>query len=185
MSSHSLEVFPSFCEYSEIESLADWVRSFKGWMFNYHENRGQIEMADSKFGDRTLAQPWILPIVIISGLASAYAIPWSYTNISAFDIAATLIPMIAQFALACLTSVFAFLGKQVWLPSLIATTSLSLANALLYGMNFWGVQLPTLPKSLIIITAISLIPTLIWGRKKVQYSAPNTQNFDTTNGGDW
>lgn len=144
-----------------------------------------MKMVGNKFGDRTLAQPWILPIVIISGLASAYAIPWSYTNISAFDIAATLIPMIAQFALACLTSVFAFLGKQAWLPSLIATASLSLTNALLYGMNFWGVQLPTLPKSLIVITAISLIPTLIWGRKKIQYSPPNSPDFEATSGGDW
>lgn len=142
-------------------------------------------MTGNKFGDRTLAQSWILPIVIISGLASAYAIPWNYTNVSAFDIAATLVPLIAQFALACTTSVFAFQGKSAWLGLMIATTILTLGNALLYGVNFWGVQLPNLPKALIVITALSLIPALIWGKKTVQYSAPNSQGFETTNGGDW
>ena len=142
-------------------------------------------MARNTNADRILAQPWILPIVIVSGLASAYAIPWNYTNVSAVEILTTLIPLIAQFALACLTSVFAFLGKSAWLGFLIATISVSIINALLYGLNFWGVQLPNLPKILLFITALSLVPTLIWGRKRVQYSQPGSANFETTNGSDW
>ena len=142
-------------------------------------------MSDSTNRNRILAQPWILPIVIVSGLASAYAIPWNYTNVSAVEILTTLVPLFTQFALACLTSVFAFLGKSSWLGFLIATVSVSLINSLLYGLNFWGVQLPNLPKILLFMTALSLVPTLIWGRKRVQYSPPGSANFETTNGSDW
>jgi hypothetical protein len=136
-------------------------------------------MGNQKFGDKTLAQPWILPIVIVSGLASAYAIPWNYSNVSIYTIAATLIPLIAQFVLASLTSVFAFLGKKVWLHLLISTTALALLNSFLFGLDFWGITLPNLPKYLIILTSISLIPTVIWGRKKALYSAPNSTNFES------
>jgi hypothetical protein len=142
-------------------------------------------MAGNKTGDRILAQPWILPFIIISGLASAYAIPWNYTNVSIFDVVMTLVPLIVQFALACTTSVFAFLGKSSWLGLLIATSTLSVINALLILVNFWGLQLPNLPKFLLLISSLSLIPSLIWGRKKVQYSAPGSANFETTNGSDW
>jgi hypothetical protein len=142
-------------------------------------------MSNNKNADRILAQPWILPLVIVSGLASAYAIPWNYTNVSSVEIITTLIPLITQFALACLTSVFAFLGKSSWLGLLIGTVSLSMINSMLYGLNFWGVQLPALPKVLLLITALSLVPALIWGRKRVQYSAPGNTNFETTNGSDW
>lgn len=142
-------------------------------------------MSKSRTGDRILAQPWILPIVIVSGLASAYAIPWNYTNVRTVEILTTLIPLIAQFALACLTSVFAFLGKSSWLGLLIGTVSVSIVNALLYGLNFWGVQLPNLPKVLLFLTAVALVPTLIWGRRRVQYSAPGESTFESTNGSDW
>ena len=142
-------------------------------------------MSNSTNSNRILAQPWILPIVIVSGLASAYAIPWNYTNVSAVEILTTLIPLIAQFALACLTSVFAFLGKSSWLGFLIAAQSLSILNALLYGINFWGVLLPTLPKVLLTLTAISLVPTLIWGRKSVKYSPPGNSTFENAHDSDW
>ena len=134
-------------------------------------------MESQQFKDKTLAQPWILPLVIVSGLASAYAIPWNYQNVSSFAIATTLFPLIAQFVLACLTSVFAFLGKSVWLSLLIATVALSAINALFFGLDLWGVSLPNLPKFLILLTSLSLIPTLIWGRKKARYSPPNSGNF--------
>ncbi len=142
-------------------------------------------MTGQNFSDRTLAQPWILPIIITSGLASAYAIPWNYQDVPALAIATTLLPLIGQFVLATLTSIFAFLGKSVWLPLLIATVSVSLVNATLFGLDFWGVGLPTLPKVLLILTSVCLVPTLIWGRKQVQYSAPNTTNFDSQSGSDW
>ena len=135
--------------------------------------------------DRILAQPWILPIVIVSGLASAYAIPWNYTNVSLVEILTTLVPLIAQFSLACLTSIFAFLVKSSWLGFLIAAQSLSILNALLYGINFWGVSLPTLPKVLLTLTALSLIPTLIWGRKSVRYSPPENSTFETAHDSEW
>jgi hypothetical protein len=142
-------------------------------------------MSNSTQRDRILAQPWILPIVIASGLASAYAIPWNYTNVATVEILTTLIPLMAQFVLAGLTAVFAFLGKSSWLGFLIGTLSLSLINALLFGFNFWGVLLPALPKGLLFITATALVPALIWGRKKVTYSPPGNTNFETTNGSDW
>ena len=143
-------------------------------------------MGSQQFKDKTLAQPWILPLIIVSGLASAYAIPWNYQNVTFFAIATTLFPLIAQFVLACLTSVFAFLGKSVWLSLLIATVALSIINAIFFGLNFWGVRLPNLPKTLIILTSLSLIPTLIWGRKKVRYSPPNSGDFQATDSpSDW
>lgn len=137
------------------------------------------------YGNRTLAKPWILPVVIISGLASAYAIPWNYNDVPAFAVLTTLLPLIAQFALACVTSVTAFLGKSVWLVFLGVTTGLAFLNATLFGLNLWGVAMPTLPKILLALTSIGLIPCLIWGRKQVQYSPPGSANFETTNGSDW
>jgi len=175
-----------FCDYSGKEANLRRLRlAFQGVTPTYMGTESGNLMSNNKQGDRILAQPWILPLAIVSGLASAYAIPWNYTNVSAFEIFTTLIPLIAQFALACLTSVFAFLGRPSWLGFLIATVSVSIINALFFGLNFWGVLLPGLPKALLIITAISLIPSLIWGRKKVTYSAPGSSNFETTNGSDW
>ena len=149
-------------------------------------SRGSAELASEPANrDRILAQPWILPIVIISGLASAYAIPWNYTNVSTVEILTTLVPLIAQFSLACLTSIFAFLGKSSWLGFLIAAQSLSILNALLYGINFWGVSLPTLPKVLLTLTALALVPTLIWGRKPIRYSPPGNSTFENAHDSDW
>lgn len=143
-------------------------------------------MGDQKFGDKTLARPWILPFIIVSGLASAYAIPWNYQNVSVLTIVSTVFPLVTQFVLSCLTSVFAFLGKSVWLSLLIATTSISMLNIILFGLNFWSVELPILPKFLIILTSLSLIPTLIWGRKKARYSSPGTVNFEASDSNsDW
>jgi hypothetical protein len=142
-------------------------------------------MSGHNFENKTLAQPWILPIIITSGLASAYAIPWNYTNVPAFDVATTVLPLIGQFVLASLTAVFAFQGKSVWLSLLIATVSLSIVNLILFALDFWGVGLPALPKVLLVITGIALIPALIWGRKKVRYSPPSNGNFETPTGSDW
>ncbi len=143
-------------------------------------------MSNQGFSDKTLAQAWILPLIIASGLASAYAIPWNYQNVSAFAIATTILPLISQFVLACLTSVFAFLGKQVWLSLLIATVAVSALNSISFGLDFWGVGLPRLPKILILLTSLSLIPTLIWGRKRAKYSPPNSVTFDSSgDASDW
>ena len=69
-----------------------------------------------------LAKPWILPLVIISGLAAAWAAPWTFgSDTSISFIAKTLAPLIIQVVISSLCAIFAFLGKPVWLPFLFAS----------------------------------------------------------------
>ena len=134
-------------------------------------------MTDKEKYDRTFAQPWILPIAIVSGLASAYAIPWNYTDVPSAAIITTVVPLISQFVLASVASVFAFLGRASWFTLLVVTTTISLLNAVLFALDFWGVGLPGLPKVLLVITSLGLIPTLFWGKKK-PLQLNSTSNFE-------
>ena len=107
----------------------------------------------------TLAKPWILPFIIVSGLAAAWAAPWSF-------------PLVIQAALSAVTAILAFLGKPAWLGLLIGTFSLALINGFGFTLGIWGAKLPTTQNIVLIITALALIPTFIWGRKQVNYQVP-------------
>lgn len=117
----------------------------------------------------TLAKPWILPVVIMTGLVSAWAAPWTFGDSSMGRILSVLIPLIAQSALSATTSILAFLGKELWLPFLIATFAISGINSLGFSLGLWGVQLPGAQRIVLFIAFFSLIPTFIWGRKNVNY----------------
>ena len=130
----------------------------------------------------TLAKPWVLPFIIISGLAAAWAAPWSFGDASYLQISKVIIPLVIQSALSAVTAVLAFLGKSAWLGLLIGTFSLSLFNGLGFSVGLWGATLPTTQNIVLIITALALIPTFIWGRKQVNYQVEsdvptwNTEN---------
>jgi hypothetical protein len=119
----------------------------------------------------TLAKPWILPFVIVAGLAAAWAAPWSFTDgTSTSFIAKTLIPLIAQAAIGSVCAVLAFLGKPAWLPLLIATIAISFINALSFSFGIFGVKFGTAQSIVLALVALALIPTVIWGRNIVDYS---------------
>jgi hypothetical protein len=125
----------------------------------------------SKSMRTTLAKPWILPFVIVTGLAAAWAAPWSFeAGTSAGFIFRTLVPLIIQVVISSLCAVLAFLGKQAWLPLLIATISVSVLNALSFSFGLFGVQFGTAQAVVLFLVALALIPTAIWGRKVVDYS---------------
>ena len=42
----------------------------------------------------TLAKPWILPFIIVSGLAAAWAAPWSFGDLSYLDISKVIVPLV-------------------------------------------------------------------------------------------
>jgi hypothetical protein len=142
-------------------------------------------MTDKEKYDRTFAQPWILPIAIVSGLASAYAIPWNYTDVPASAIVTTVVPLVSQFVLASVASVFAFLGRASWFTLLAVTTTISLLNSTLFALDFWGVGLPGLPKVLLVITSLALIPALIWGKKKPLATNPSSSFEMPQNNSEW
>lgn len=123
-----------------------------------------------------LARPWILPLVIFSGLSATYAIPWNFSNIDGYFIFSTIVPLLAQAILCGVSSVLAFMGKEAWWPIQITTTVIASINALGFSVAIWGVKLPGLPITLLILSTIGLYPTLIWGRKKLERveSAPVT-----------
>ena len=92
----------------------------------------------------TLAKPWILPFIIVTGLAAAWAAPWTFGDgTSAAFIFRTLVPLIIQVVISSLCAVLAFLGKQAWLPLLIATIAVSILNALSFSFGLFGVQFGT------------------------------------------
>ena len=130
----------------------------------------------------TLAKPWILPFIIIAGLAAAWATPWSFGDSSYFQISKIIVPLVIQSALSAVTAILAFLGKPAWLGLLIATFSLALVNGIGFTLGIWGAKLPTTQNIVLIITALTLIPTFIFGRKQVNYQIPtdvptwNTEN---------
>ena len=119
----------------------------------------------------TLAKPWILPFVIVAGLAAAWAAPWSFTDGTPVSyIFKTLAPLIIQAAVGSVCAVLAFLGKPAWLPLLIATISISLINALSFSFGIFGVRFGTAQAVVLTLVALALIPTVIWGRNVVDYS---------------
>jgi hypothetical protein len=135
----------------------------------------------------TLAKPWILPIVIIVGLASAWAAPWTFTNASYFQISKIIVPLLVQSGLSASTAILAFLGKPAWLGLMIATFAIALANSFNFATGIFGVRLPATQNFVLFLTALALIPAFIWGRKQVNYNVTsdiptwNTEN----NQSDW
>lgn len=125
----------------------------------------------SKSARTTLARPWILPFIIVAGLAAAWAAPWTFEDgTPASYIFRTLVPLIIQAVISSLCAVLAFLGKQSWLPLLIGTISVSLLNALSFSFGLFGVEFGTAQSVVLFLVALALIPTAIWGRKVVDYS---------------
>jgi len=119
----------------------------------------------------TLAKPWILPLIIVAGLAAAWAAPWTFTDgTSVSFIGKTLVPLLAQAIISSLCSIFAFLGKPAWLPLLFVTIGISFVNAIGFLVGLWGVKFQTLQSVVLLLVAIALVPTAIWGRKVVDYS---------------
>lgn len=114
-----------------------------------------------------LAKSWTLPISIMSGLTATYAIPWSFGDIDGYFIFTTVFPLLAQAIVAAATAVLAFLGKSSWLSLQITLLVIACINYFGFIFGVWGVDLPTLPKVLLALTTISLIPVLIWGRKRI------------------
>jgi hypothetical protein len=135
----------------------------------------------------TLAKPWILPFIIVSGLAAAWAAPWTFGDASFFKVSKVVVPLVVQAVLSAVTAILAFLGKPAWLGLLIGTFALALINGFGFTIGIWGAKLPTTQNIVLILTAISLIPTFIWGRKQVSYQIPSdvpTWNTENTHN-DW
>ena len=135
----------------------------------------------------TLAKPWILPFIIVSGLAAAWAAPWTFGDASFFEVSKVVVPLVVQAVLSAVTAILAFLGKPAWLGLLIGTFALALINGFGFTIGIWGAKLPTTQNIVLILTAISLIPTFIWGRKQVSYQIPSdvpTWNTENTHN-DW
>ncbi|MEN9325121.1 MAG: hypothetical protein RL414_875, partial [Actinomycetota bacterium] len=82
----------------------------------------------------------------------------------------TLIPLIIQAAISSVCAVLAFLGKPAWLPLLITTISISVINALSFSFGIFGVTFGTAQAIVLVLVALALIPTIIWGRNEVDYS---------------
>ena len=129
----------------------------------------EVEMTNES---RTvLARPWILTLVIISGLAAAWAAPWTFgSDTSISFIAKTLAPLVIQVVISSLCAIFAFLGKPVWLPLLFASIGIAFLDAIGFMFGIWGVKFNTTQAVVLLITAMALIPTAIWGRKVVDFS---------------
>ena len=94
-------------------------------------------------GSFTLAKPWILPFIITSGLAAAWALPWSFGDAELLQISKVIVPLAVQSILSAFTAVFAFLGKPAWFGLLMGTFVLALINGLGFSVGLWGAQLPT------------------------------------------
>ena len=135
----------------------------------------------------TLAKPWILPIIIVVGLASAWAAPWTFGDATYFQIAQVLVPLIIQSVLSAATAILAFLGKPIWLGLMIATFAISFANSINFSTGIFGVSLPATQNVVLFITSLTLIPAFIWGRKIVSYHVTSdipTWNAENTSS-DW
>jgi hypothetical protein len=129
----------------------------------------EVEM--TKESRTVLARPWILPLVIISGLSAAWAAPWTFgSDTSISFIAKTLAPLVIQIVISSLCAIFAFLGKPAWLPLLFASIGIAFVDALGFMFGIWGVKFNTTQAVVLLITALALIPTVIWGRKVVDFS---------------
>ena len=123
----------------------------------------------------TLARPWILPFVIVSGLAAAWAAPWTFADGTPVSfIFKTLVPLLIQAVISSVCAILAFLGKPSWLPLLIATITVSFINAISFGFGIFDVKFGTAQIIVLTLVAIALVPTVIWGRNVVDY-AVNTE----------
>lgn len=118
-----------------------------------------------------LARPWILPFVIITGLAAAWAAPWTFADGTPVSfIFKTLVPLLIQAIISSVCAILAFLGKPSWLPLLIATISISFINALSFGFGIFDVKFGTAQTIVLFLVAVALVPTVIWGRNVVDYA---------------
>lgn len=136
----------------------------------------------------TLARPWILPFIIVAGLAAAWAAPWTFADGTPPSyIFRTLAPLVAQAIISSVCAILAFLGKPSWLPLLIATISVSILNAFSFAFGLFGVEFETTQAVVLMVVALVLIPTAIWGRNVVDYSSPTDMTaFKTdTNQDNW
>jgi hypothetical protein len=119
----------------------------------------------------TLARPWILPFVIITGLAAAWAAPWTFADGTPVSfIFKTLVPLLIQAIISSVCAILAFLGKPSWLPLLTATISISFINAISFGFGIFDVKFGTAQIIVLSLVAIALVPTVIWGRNVVDYA---------------
>jgi len=134
--------------------------------------RKKVDMSTHGYTNKTtLAKPWILPLIIVAGLAAAWAAPWTFTEGTPVSyIGKTLVPLLAQAIISSLCSIFAFLGKPAWLPLLFVTIGISFINAFGFLVGIWGVQFQTMQSVVLLLVAIALVPTAIWGRKVVDYT---------------
>jgi hypothetical protein len=119
----------------------------------------------------TLARPWILPFVIVTGLAAAWAAPWTFADGTPVSfIFKTLVPLLIQAIISSVCAILAFLGKPSWLPLLIATITVSFVNAISFGFGIFDVKFGTAQIIVLALVAIALVPTVIWGRNVVDYA---------------
>ena len=119
----------------------------------------------------TLARPWILPFVIVTGLAAAWAAPWTFADGTPVSfIFKTLVPLLIQAIISSVCAILAFLGKPSWLPLLIATITISFINAISFGFGIFDVKFGTAQIIVLSLVAIALTPTVIWGRNVVDYA---------------
>jgi hypothetical protein len=119
----------------------------------------------------TLARPWILPFVIVTGLAAAWAAPWTFADGTPVSfIFKTLVPLLIQAIISSVCAILAFLGKPSWLPLLIATITVSFVNAISFGFGIFDVKFGTAQIIVLAFVAIALVPTVIWGRNVVDYA---------------
>jgi hypothetical protein len=125
----------------------------------------------SKSTKATLARPWILPFVIVTGLAAAWAAPWTFADGTPVSfIFKTLVPLLIQAIISSVCAILAFLGKPSWLPLLIATITVSFVNAISFGFGIFDVKFGTAQIIVLTLVAIALVPTVIWGRNVVDYA---------------
>lgn len=133
----------------------------------------------------TLARPWILPFVIVTGLAAAWAAPWTFADGTPVSfIFKTLVPLLIQAIISSICAILAFLGKPSWLPLLVATITVSFINAISFGFGIFDVKFGTAQTIVLTIVAIALVPTVIWGRNVLDYAVSTdmpTFNADPNN----
>jgi hypothetical protein len=139
----------------------------------------------NKNSKATLARPWILPLVIATGLAAAWAAPWTFADGTPVSfIFKTLVPLLIQAVISSVCAILAFLGKPSWLPLLIATISISFINAISFGFGIFDVKFGTAQTIVLFLVAVALVPTVIWGRNVVDYAVTTdmpTFNADPSN----
>ena len=133
-----------------------------------------------------LAKPWVLPITIMSGLTATYAIPWNFESYDGYVIFTTISPLVTQALLAAVSAVLAFQGKSAWFSIQVLTTVVASTNSLAFTLGLWGSELPGLPKILLVVSSLALIPAIIFGHKKISESIVRPSNEeDLPNSTNW